>query len=369
LDAAGAQPATRGFAAALVAEAGAGRLAVIAEVNRRSPSRGDLAPGLVAGVLAKSYGAGRAAALSVLTDEGFFGGSTADLAEARAVVELPLLRKDFTVSPRDVCDARVMGADAVLLIAAALDDAELADLSALSALAADIGLDALVEVHDEAEAERALAVGAGLVGFNQRDLTTFVVDTARAERVAAVLPAGVVAVAESGVRGPADAARLAAAGFHAVLVGESLVTRPTAGRPSTRRPGRSCCPPSPGAHRRLRGPALRRHRSRRGRRPWPAARHRRRPSAADDALGPRPLGCQPGGVHGGRRRRGGGRRPGDGRTAGRVLRHLVEPAGRPASHPGPGGRGSGAARIRGHRRWAGRRGRGAQRPQGAGPAG
>ncbi|MGH9157394.1 MAG: indole-3-glycerol phosphate synthase TrpC, partial [Acidimicrobiales bacterium] len=213
----------RAFAAALAARAASGQLAVIAEIKRRSPSRGLLAADLVAGVLARSYAAGGAAAVSVLTDEAFFGGSAADLVEARAAVDLPLLRKDFTVSERDVCDARLMGADAVLLIVAALDDAELAGFLAL---AAEVGMDALVEVHDEAEAERALSAGARLVGVNQRDLATFVVDGARATRLAAVLPDGVVRVAESGVAGPADATVLAAAGYHAVLVGQSVVTRP-----------------------------------------------------------------------------------------------------------------------------------------------
>jgi indole-3-glycerol phosphate synthase len=132
-----------------------------------------------------------------------------------------VLRKDFTVAEADVCDARIMGADAVLLIAAALDDAELADLHAL---ARSVGLDALVEIHDEPELERALAVGADLVGVNQRDLVTFEVDTERAVRMAPRLPAGVVRVAESGVRGVTDATVLAEAGYHAVLVGESLVT-------------------------------------------------------------------------------------------------------------------------------------------------
>ena len=134
---------------------------------------------------------------------------------------MPVIRKDFTVDARDVCDARLMGADAVLLIVAALDDAELADLSAL---ALELGLDALVETHDEAEVERALAAGATTIGVNQRDLVTFAVDQARAVRVAAALPDDVVRVAESGVRGPDDARALAAAGYHAVLVGESVVT-------------------------------------------------------------------------------------------------------------------------------------------------
>jgi indole-3-glycerol phosphate synthase len=210
---------TRGFAAAVASVGVEGELAVVAEVKRRSPSKGLLAD-LDPAALAGAYETGGAAAISVLTDAPHFGGSPEDLAAARAAGALPVLRKDFTVDPRDVADARAMGADAVLLIAAALDDAELADCHAL---AVELGLDALVEVHDEAEAERALAVGATLVGVNQRDLVTFAVDTARAERVAPLLPAGVVRVAESGVDGPEAAARLAAAGYHAVLVGEHLV--------------------------------------------------------------------------------------------------------------------------------------------------
>jgi indole-3-glycerol phosphate synthase len=172
-------------------------------------------------VLAKEYVDGGARCLSVLTDAEFFGGSPADLIAARSVVDVPVLRKDFTVCAADVCDARLMGADAVLLIAAALDDAE---LSELHELAERIGLDALVEVHDEAELERALGAGATLVGVNQRDLVTFEVDTNRAVRVAGVIPDGIVKVAESGVRDGRDASRLRDAGYDAVLVGESLVT-------------------------------------------------------------------------------------------------------------------------------------------------
>ena len=215
--AASARPA-RGFAGALAGAAGG--LAVVAEVKRRSPSRGDLDPGLDPAAVAADYAAGGARCLSVLTDERFFGGAPADLAAARAACSLPVLRKDFTVCPADVYDTRAMGADAVLLIVAALDDTELATLHAL---AGAVGLDALVEVHDEQELARALDVGATLVGVNQRDLATFEVDHARAERLAPVIPAGVVAVAESGVRDAADAARLAAAGYQAVLVGETLV--------------------------------------------------------------------------------------------------------------------------------------------------
>jgi indole-3-glycerol phosphate synthase len=216
--AAGAAPA-RGFAAALRSRPD--ELAVIAEVKRRSPSKGDLAADLDPAGTAAAYERGGAACLSVLTDEEFFGGSAADLQAARAAVAVPVLRKDFTVSPRDVADARAMGADAVLLIVAALDDPELRDLNAL---AGELGLDVLVEVHDEAELERGLAVGAAVVGVNQRDLVTFEVDHDRAVRVGRAMPDGVVRVAESGIRGPDDAAALAEAGFHAVLVGESVVT-------------------------------------------------------------------------------------------------------------------------------------------------
>jgi indole-3-glycerol phosphate synthase len=207
----------RDFAAALRRPG----LSVIAEVKRRSPSKGPLNPDLVPGLLAKQYDAGGAAALSVLTDEDHFGGSAADLVEARSSVDLPVLRKDFTVDARDVADARFMGADAVLLIVAALDDAELRDLHAL---ADDLGLATLVEAHDEAEVERALAAGARIVGVNQRDLVTFQVDTDRAVRVASTIPDGVLKVAESGVRDGQDARRLADAGYDAILVGEHLVT-------------------------------------------------------------------------------------------------------------------------------------------------
>jgi indole-3-glycerol phosphate synthase len=195
-------------------------LAVVAEIKRRSPSRGDLAVDLDPAEVALAYASGGAACLSVLTDARFFAGSAADLATARRAVELPVLRKDFTVSEGDVCDACLMGADAVLLIAAALDDDELVRLRVL---AAELGLAALVEVHDEGELERALGAGADLVGVNQRDLFTFEVDLHRAEQLAPRIPPAVVTVAESGVRDGSDTARLAEAGFDAVLVGEALV--------------------------------------------------------------------------------------------------------------------------------------------------
>ncbi len=207
----------RGFRAAL---AGAEGMAVISEVKRRSPSKGALFPDLDPAQLARQYQAGGASCLSVLTDADWFGGSVADLQAARDAVSVPVLRKDFTVHRHDVLDARIMGADCVLLIVAALDDAELAEFHGL---ATGVGLDVLVEIHDEAELERALAVDATLIGVNQRDLVTFEVDTDRAVRMAPLMPEGVVRVAESGVRDATDVGVLGEAGYHAVLVGESLV--------------------------------------------------------------------------------------------------------------------------------------------------
>jgi indole-3-glycerol phosphate synthase len=213
-----AMPAARGFSAAL---AGRDRLGVIAEIKRRSPSKGDLNAGLDPAEMAATYERGGASCLSVLTDVEHFGGSVDDLQAARAACSLPVIRKDFTVSERDVLDARIMGADCVLLIAAALDPAELAGFHAL---AVDVGLDVLVEIHDERELEQALEVDATLIGVNQRDLVTFQVDHERAVRMAGVIPDHAVKVAESGVRGADDARSLWGAGYHAILVGETLVT-------------------------------------------------------------------------------------------------------------------------------------------------
>lgn len=213
-------PPTRGFRLRVESDARSG-LAVISEIKRRSPSKGDLAVDLEPSELARRYESAGASCLSVLTDEEYFAGSIADLQAAAKATSLPVLRKDFTVSAADVCDARLMGADCVLLIVAALSDTELKDFTAL---ACRIGLDVLVEIHDELELERALEVEVTMVGVNQRDLVTFEVDHERAVRMASKIPAGIVRVAESGVRGPSDAADLARAGYHAVLVGESLVT-------------------------------------------------------------------------------------------------------------------------------------------------
>ena len=208
----------RGFRQALADQPG---LSVIAEIKRRSPSKGDLNVGLDPADLATTYAQGGAACLSVLTDVEFFGGAVADLQSARAATSLPVLRKDFTVSASDVVDTRLIGADCVLLIAAALDKHELIEWHHL---AVEIGLDVLVEVHDESELDVAIEAGATLVGVNQRDLVTFEVDHDRAARMASAIPAEVVKVAESGVRGGDDARRLADVGYDAILVGESLVT-------------------------------------------------------------------------------------------------------------------------------------------------
>jgi indole-3-glycerol phosphate synthase len=218
LDVARHQPPPRGFARAISASP---HLAVIAEIKRRSPSKGDLNAGLDPAVMARRYQSGGAACLSVLTDSRHFGGSVADLQEARAACDLPVIRKDFTVDARDVCDARIMGADCVLLIAAALSVTELGEMLDV---ARRVDIDVLVEVHDEVELSAAIDAGATMVGVNQRDLVTFAVDQDRAVRMGSLIPAHLVKVAESGVRGRHDAEALRAAGYHAVLVGEHLVT-------------------------------------------------------------------------------------------------------------------------------------------------
>ena len=198
-----------------------GRLAVIAELKRRSPSKGELAPDLDPAMTAKAYEAGGATALSVLTDRPFFGGSVDDLQTARGSVDVPVLRKDFIIDETQVYETRAIGADAALLIVAALpDDAELVRLRAL---AEEIGLTALVEVHDQSELDRGLEAGATVIGVNARDLGTFGENLGVSEQLVPRIPAGVTAVAESAIRTPADARRMADAGFDAVLVGEALV--------------------------------------------------------------------------------------------------------------------------------------------------
>jgi indole-3-glycerol phosphate synthase/phosphoribosylanthranilate isomerase len=196
------------------------RVNVIAEFKRRSPSRGVIRDDLTPVEAAQAYEVAGAAALSVLTEEQFFGGSLEDLKEARAATLLPVLQKDFVVDPYQVWEAWHAGADAVLLIAAALSDAE---LRALHATAEEAGLDALVEVHDAEELRRALGIGARLVGVNNRDLRTMTVSLATAFDLAPQIPAGVVSVAESGIRGAADVRRLREAGYKAFLIGEHLL--------------------------------------------------------------------------------------------------------------------------------------------------
>lgn len=210
---------TRGFASRLRSDSRSA-LAVIAEVKRKSPSKGDLWGSRPIAPLVQAYVEGGASCLSVLTDVDHFGGSPLDLTEARSLTSLPVLRKDFTVSLNDVVDARLMGADCVLLIAAVLSAAEMADMVGV---ARDVGIDVLIETHDEEEVERSLDLGVEMIGVNQRDLVTFEVDHERALRMASVIPSNVVRIAESGVRNRSDAEDLRRAGFDAVLVGESLL--------------------------------------------------------------------------------------------------------------------------------------------------
>lgn len=214
-EAAGRMPPARDFAGALAVPG----LSVIAEFKRASPSKGMMNAGMKPSERASVFEAGGAAAMSVLTEPDHFMGSAEDLRSARADVSLPVLRKDFTLDTLHVWEARAMGADAVLLIVAILDDALLAGLLQT---AAEAGLTALVEVHNRQEAVRALDAGATVVGVNNRDLSTFDVDLATSEQISPLLDGVEVRVAESGVKGPRDAARLRAAGYDAILVGEYL---------------------------------------------------------------------------------------------------------------------------------------------------
>ena len=212
-------PPTRDFAGALRPEDGT--VAVVAEIKRRSPSKGDLAPDLDPARTATAYAEGGAAALSVLTDGPYFGGSVDDFHRAREACALPVLRKDFVVDEIQVFETRAIGADAILLIVAAIpDDVVLADLHEL---ARGLGLAVLVETHDQAELERALRIGAQIVGVNARDLGTFDEDLGVGERLAALVPPEAIAIAESAIRSRDDAARMASSGFDGILVGELLV--------------------------------------------------------------------------------------------------------------------------------------------------
>ena len=219
-------PPTRGFADALHAKIAAGHAAVIAEVKKASPSRGVIRPDFDPAAIAASYARGGAACLSVLTDVDFFQGHDDFLRQARAACALPVLRKDFTIDAYQLYEARVLGADAVLLIVAALGDAALAELSHL---ALELGMDVLVEVHDLDELERALPIATPLLGINNRSLRTFEVSLETTLALRPAVPPDRLAVAESGIATREDVATLRAAGVHAFLVGEAFMRAPDPG--------------------------------------------------------------------------------------------------------------------------------------------
>lgn len=214
------QPAARGFRRALDAKINAGKPAIIAEIKKASPSAGVIREAFDVAAIAASYAAAGAACLSVLTDEQYFQGSGRNLKRARDAAPLPALRKDFTIDPWQVYESRVLGADAILLIVAALDDAL---LSELLALAADLGLDALVEIHNSEELDRALAVDAQLIGINNRNLKTFHTDIATTIKLKPRLADDVTLITESGIRTKDDVARLCKQNISGFLVGEAFM--------------------------------------------------------------------------------------------------------------------------------------------------
>jgi len=204
-----------------------GKIRLIAEFKRASPSRGAIRADLEPEQVARLYAASGAAAISVLTDAPFFHGSADDLRSVRAVVKVPVLQKDFVLDAYQLLEARSLGADAILLIAAALPGAA---LGRLHKAAADLGLAVLVEVHDEADVDRALAAGPRIIGINNRDLRTFEVSVATTFRLRPLIPPGIIVVSESGIRSRADALKLQKAGVDAMLVGERLMRQPDPGK-------------------------------------------------------------------------------------------------------------------------------------------
>ncbi len=210
-------PPTRSLSGSLTEQSG---VSIIAEVKRRSPSKGELAPDISVSDQVASYVQGGAKGISILTDREFFSGSMDDIKLARTLTDLPILRKDFTVSELDVLDARLIGADAVLLIAAALSVEEVVRFSDL---AHRVGLEVLLEVHNEEELAQLDDSVADILGINQRDLTTFSVDTTRALKLSKLVPAGLVKIAESGVSDPEQLTTLSKAGFDGALIGEALI--------------------------------------------------------------------------------------------------------------------------------------------------
>ena len=218
--AAASTPPPRGFVSALEAKIRAGRHALIAEIKKASPSAGLIRPDFDPPALARAYQKGGAACLSVLTEGPHFQGSLRDLETVRSAVELPLLRKDFTLDPYQVPEARAAGADCILLILAALSDQEAAELERA---AGRWGLDVLAEVHNEDELKRALRLGTRLIGINNRDLKSLKTDIATTEKLRRAVPSDRIVVSESGLSKPSDLARMARAGVHAFLIGEALM--------------------------------------------------------------------------------------------------------------------------------------------------
>lgn len=221
------QPPTRGFSRALQARIDAGQPAVIAEAKKASPSKGVIRPNFDPAAIARSYEAGGAACLSVLTDVDFFQGSNTYLREAREACALPVLRKDFIIDPYQVYESRVLGADCILLIVAALEDQPLAELSEM---ALSLDMDVLVEVHDIDELERAIQVPAPLLGVNNRNLRTFEVSLDNTLQLQSAVPPDRILVTESGITGTPDVQRMRAAGVNSFLIGETFMREPDPGQ-------------------------------------------------------------------------------------------------------------------------------------------